>query len=65
MHKLQKILMDKLLKEQQGKKRLNMISFLRIVIACLFIFVVTSFYIIFKDNYQVDDTSPRMLTYII
>ena len=55
MHKLQKILMDKLLKEQQGKKRLNMISFLRIVIACLFVFVVTSFYIIFKDNYQVDE----------
>ena len=47
--------MDKLLKEQQGKKRLNMISFLRIVIACLFVFVVTSFYIIFKDNYQVDE----------
>ena len=47
--------MDKLLKEQQGKKRLNMISFLRIVIACLFVFVVTSFYIIFKDNNQVDE----------
>ena len=47
--------MDKLLKEQQGKKRLNMISLLRIVIACLFVFVVTSFYIIFKDNYQVDE----------
>ena len=47
--------MDKLLKEQQGKKRLNMISLLRIVIACLLVFVVTSFYIIFKDNYQVDE----------
>ena len=47
--------MDKLLKEQQGKKRLNMISFSRIVIACLLVFVVTSFYIIFKDNNQVDE----------
>ena len=47
--------MDKLLKEQQGKKRLNMISFSRIAIACLLVFVVTSFYIIFKDNNQVDE----------
>jgi hypothetical protein len=47
--------MDKLLKEQQGKKRLNMISFSHIAIACLLVFVVTSFYIIFKDNNQVDE----------
>ena len=47
--------MDKLLKGKQSKKRLNMISFSRIVIACLLVFVVTSFYIIFKDNNQVDE----------
>ena len=47
--------MDKLLKGKQSKKRLNMISFSRIAIACLLVFVVTSFYIIFKDNNQVDE----------
>ena len=47
--------MDKLSKEKQSKKRLNVIVFSRIVIILLLVFVITSFFIIFKGNNQVDE----------
>ena len=42
--------MNKLLKKKQDKKRLNVIGFSRVVIVLLLVFVVTSFFLIFKNT---------------